>query len=630
MHNSSPKCASGIFYARIPLADNANINSREVNNLKPKYHIFQNVIWMIKNAWEIRKSVLSLCILSSALAVGLNLTQLFIAPEILAKVELSAPLSELITTIIGFAALLFLLMGLRAYVSANTMWGRIEVRTALTLQIQHKSFTTSYPNLLRSENIKARTKAEQAVFANRSAGEHIWETLSELLTNIVGFCIYVTFLSNLNLFLLLVTLLTSITGFFFTKRANDWNYAHREEESSYLTALQYICDKAESITLAKDIRIFGLAGWLTDIQDRISDCYEAFLVKREGKLFAAGCIDVLLTFLRNGAAYFYLITLALQENLTASEFLFYFTAVSNFTVWITGILNQYSTLYKESLDLSALREYLDIEEPFRFESGAPIPPSDTYEFRLEHVSYRYPEAETDIIHDLNLLIRPGEKLAIVGLNGAGKTTLVKLLCGFLDPTEGCVLLNGRDIRNFNRRDYYALFSAVFQGSSILDATVSENVAQSVTKIDQIRVKDCLEKSGLTEVVTSLPKGMDSHIGREIYEDGVLLSGGQMQRLMLARALYKDGPVLILDEPTAALDPIAENDIYMKYNEMTAGKTSLFISHRLASTRFCDRILFLADGRIAEEGTHEQLLALNGGYAGLFEIQSRYYQEGRQF
>lgn len=166
--------------------------------------------------------------------------------------------------------------------------------------------------------------------------------------------------------------------------------------------------------------------------------------------------------------------------------------------------------------------------------------------------------------------------------------------------------------------------------SILNATIAENVAQSVTSIDRNLVADFLKKSGLTGKIASLPKGMDSHIGREIYEDGILLSGGQMQRLMLARALYKNGPILILDEPTAALDPIAENDIYMKYNEMTIRKTSLFISHRLASTRFCDRILFLADGHIAEEGTHEQLLALNGGYAKLFEIQSRYYQEGREF
>ena len=190
-----------------------------------------------------------------------------------------------------------------------------------------------------------------------------------------------------------------------------------------------------------------------------------------------------------------------------------------------------------------------------------------------------------------------------------------------------MLLNGEDIRKYNRRDYYALFSAVFQDFSMLEASVAENVSQKVEGIDEARVWACLEQAGLTEKIQSLPDGIQTKLGRQVYEDGVELSGGETQRLMLARALYKDGPILALDEPTAALDPIAENDIYRKYNEMTAGKTSLFISHRLASTRFCDRILFLADGVIAEEGTHESLIALCGGYAKLFEVQSRYYQEG---
>lgn len=191
-------------------------------------------------------------------------------------------------------------------------------------------------------------------------------------------------------------------------------------------------------------------------------------------------------------------------------------------------------------------------------------------------------------------------------------------------------MNGRDIRDFNRRTYYDMFAAVFQDFSVLDVSIAENIAQTSEHIDMDKVKDCIDKAGLTSAIENLPEGVQTHVGREVYLDGVLFSGGQTQRLMLARALYKDGPILLLDEPTAALDPIAENDIYMKYSEMTKGKTSLFISHRLASTRFCDRIIFVGDGRIIEEGTHESLLAKNGEYAKLFEVQSRYYQEGKEF
>ena len=308
----------------------------------------------------------------------------------------------------------------------------------------------------------------------------------------------------------------------------------------------------------------------------------------------------------------------------------YFGAISGFTQWVTGILEQFLKLHRQSLELSTVREFLEWPEPFLFEEGEKIEgsPDGRYEVRLEHVSFRYPGAKCDMIHDLDLTVTAGERLAIVGCNGAGKTTLVKLLCGFLDPTQGRVLLNGEDIRTYDRRDYYALFSAVFQDFSVLEGSVAENVAQHVNEIDENKVRKCLAQAGLTEKIASLPHGIQTKIGREVYEDGVELSGGQIQRLMLARALYKDGPILVLDEPTAALDPIAENDIYMKYSSMTCGRTSVFISHRFASTRFCDRIILLADGKIEEEGTHESLLAKGGEYARLFEIQSRYYaQEG---
>ena len=594
---------------------------------KPKYSIWQNVCFSVKLAWQTRKRVLVYCVLSAIISVLLNLVQLYVAPEILAKVEQQTSLSELLLTIGGFSAALFVLTGLEDYLDTIRQPGDIDVRSAIIQRMTAKTCETSYPNVRDPKVLRLKEMASKATDGNSAASEQIWKILTQLLTNLMGFGIYLMLLTSLNPLLLTVVLVTSAVGFFVTRYINEWSYRHKEEDERNYKEWLYYYEKSYALDFAKDLRIFGLASWLRELQEKNMRACAAFVNRRERAYFVANVVDVVMTFLRNGLAYAFLIRQTLTEGLPASEFLLYFTAVSGFTAWITGILSTVSQLHKASIALSYVQEYLNLPEQFRFDEGTQPPKAEGYSLTLENVTFRYPGTEQNILQNVNLTIRPGEKLAIVGLNGAGKTTLVKLLCGFYDPSEGRVLLNGQDIREFDRRAYYALFSAVFQDFSIMDTTIAEAVAQIPEGIDSERVLDCLSRAGLTDMIAKFPNGIDTHFGRAVYLDGVMLSGGQTQRLMLARALYKDGPILVLDEPTAALDPIAENDIYMKYNEMTAGKTAVFISHRLASTRFCDRILFIDEGGIAEEGTHEELLALNGEYAKLFEVQSRYYREG---
>lgn len=596
----------------------------------PKYNTLQNTAWMAAIAWKEKKRVLLFCVLTALLEVLFNLVQLYIAPEILAKVEQRASLSELLITIGSFTAALFFIQGFSQYIKINTMFPRVDVRSAIIGKIGRKCNMTSYSNTLDTDFITLREKAHMACEGNDTAAEHIWQTVTMLLKNIGGMIVYLAILSWIDIRLLLIVTATCIAGFLVSRYTNNWRYARREQEEKYFQQKYYLRTTSESVELAKDIRIFGLQNWLNELLDDIHNLYLDFTLHCEHVEVAADITEAVLTMVRNGIAYVYLVHMTLTEGLSVSEFLLYFSAVTTFTMWIMSILQEMSTLHKESLDISRIREFLDYPEPFRFEDGGSIPAADGYELTLENVSYRYPHSESDIVRGLNLTVRPGEKLAIVGLNGAGKTTLVKLLCGLLDPTAGRVLLNGTDIRTYNRRSYYDLYSAVFQEFSILDVTVAETIAQTNVGIDYKKIADCIEKAGLSSTIERLPQGLQTHVGRDVYLDGVMFSGGQTQRLMLARALYKDGPILLLDEPTAALDPIAENDIYLKYSEMTQNKTSLFISHRLASTRFCDRIIFIADGQIKEEGTHENLLALKGAYADLFEIQSRYYQEGKEF
>jgi ATP-binding cassette subfamily B protein len=596
---------------------------------KPKYNMWQNTAYMIKTAWATHKPVIILVVGLAVTGAGKTIAELLIAPSILAKIELSVPLNELIMSILLFTGILLLLSALYAYIDENKQFGRIDTRKTLIRRIASKIAGTSFPNILDTSFIAAQKQSQESSCNNSCASEAIWKTWTDILTNVLGFAVYLMLLSGLNIWLIALVITTTAISYFSGKRINEWEYRHREEKAEFVDKLSYIYDVATKREYAKDIRMFGLKAWFEELYDATMRLYQAFAAKRESVYIWTNIIDLVLTVLRNGVAYAYLIWLTIENGLPVSKFLLYFTAMSGFTQWVSGILNSFSQLHKQSLELSTLREFLEWPEPFKFNEGKPLKKAldKPYEIRLENVSYRYPEAKENTLSHVELTVKAGEKLAIVGLNGAGKTTLVKLICGFLDPTEGRVLLNGEDIRQYNRKDYYALFSAVFQDFSVLEVSVKENVAQRVDDIDIERVWRCLDEAGLTETVKALPKGIDTPIGRLVYEDGVELSGGQTQRLMLARALYKNGPILTLDEPTAALDPIAENDIYQKYSQMTNGRTSIFISHRLASTRFCDRILFIKGGNIAEEGSHEQLLKLGGEYARLFEVQSKYYQEG---
>lgn len=599
---------------------------------KPKYNLWQNTGFMLRTSRKYAKSVFPLCIVLALLSAGKSVAELLIAPAILNKIELSASLGSVVFTIAAFALVLMLLSGLRSYVDTNALFGRIAVRSqGIYLSISRKYAETSYPNLLNTDFLALGKKASAACDANSEASEAIWTTLTDLMTSCIGFIVYLALLTNLNLWLAALVAATTAVSYFASKRINEWGYLHRSEELELTKRIEYANKTATSREFAKDIRMFGLRGWLEELWGSTMRLYSAFCAKRERKYIWANIIDIVLTFLRNGIAYAFLIGITVKNGLPASQFLLYFAALSGFAQWVVEILDKLSVMHKQSLDISTIREFLDWDEPFDLNGGERIAfePNKQYEIRLDDVSFRYPKADKDTLSHINLTVHPGEKLAIVGLNGAGKTTLVKLVCGFLDPTEGRILLNGEDIRKFNRNDYYALFSAVFQEFSVLDVTVKENVAQCVDGIDETRVWQCIDKAGLTEKIKSLPKGIETHLGRRVFKDGVEFSGGQTQRLMLARALYKNAPILVLDEPTAALDPIAENDIYQKYNDMTHGRTSFFISHRLASTRFCDRIIFVDGGKIAEEGTHDELLKNGGGYAYLFEVQSKYYRSDNQ-
>ena len=325
--------------------------------------------------------------------------------------------------------------------------------------------------------------------------------------------------------------------------------------------------------------------------------------------------------------YTLLIRMALGGSISVAEFTFYVGVVAGFSVWMNEAVTHLSQVMEMNVEMGYYTDAMEMADVFRHGSGEKPDLSREVSIEFRDVSFRYEESGEDILSHLSFHIEAGEKIALVGNNGAGKTTIVKLICGFYMPTEGDVLVNGISTRDYDMDEYGKLISPVFQDGFMTAFTVAMNIAGGEEEqIDVKRVRQCLEKAAIWEQIDSLEEKEDTYITQTLEREGVNFSGGELQKLLIARALYKDGKCLILDEPTSALDSIAESRIYEQYNEMTKEKTSIFISHRLASTRFCDEILFLEKGKVAERGTHEELIAQNGAYAKMFEIQSHYYRK----
>ena len=317
-------------------------------------------------------------------------------------------------------------------------------------------------------------------------------------------------------------------------------------------------------------------------------------------------------------------------KITIADFVLYFGAIAGFSAWISQIVENTNTIGGANLQMNDMREFLEGSDAPEIDNPLDIPaPNSIVSIEFRNVCFSYDKEARSVLENFNMKIRSGEKIALVGINGAGKTTIVKLLCGFYRPDSGEILLNGIDISNFRKKELFTLFSAVFQNITILPFSVAENVSMKIgDKTDKERVWVCLKKSGLDGEIRKHEKGIDSKMLKTIDESGIVLSGGQQQKLLMARALYKDAQILILDEPTAALDPIAESEVYESFHVFSKDKTAIYISHRLASTRFCDRIIMIKNGTSIESGTHMQLMQMDGEYATMFKIQSHYYNNLR--
>lgn len=378
----------------------------------------------------------------------------------------------------------------------------------------------------------------------------------------------------------------------------------------------------EDFSYGKELRANAMGKWLLSKEREYFTRVNRNLKKQNDGFIWSGVIGAVFTFIQQCAAYGYLIYSVIGENLSIGSFTMYVTAVTAFAASLRSVMEGLAEIRAYDMYYDNLDQYLSIPANLRKSGRLPLPEGG-HKIEFRNVSFRYGSHGREVLHQINLTLSQGEKLSIVGENGAGKTTFIKLLTRLYDPTEGEILLDGVNVREIDYDSYMSLFSTVFQDFKLFSFSLADNISLSLPQ-DPVKIEAALRKVGFSSKLDRLPKGLQTAVYKNFEEDGFEPSGGEGQKIALARALYKNAPIVVLDEPTAALDPRAEFEMYRHFHELTEGKTAVYISHRLSSAKFCDHIAVFEQGRITEYGTHEQLMDRKGTYAELFEMQAQYY------
>lgn len=605
-----------------------NKNQRSAEKLEKKNSVLKN-IGIALRAWFRRyPSAWLLLPVYLILRIALPFVTTFIPS--LAIRSISAGDVRNFCILITAALLVFWIMNgssniLGTFIQVQRTYTRLGYFTGL---FTHKAVTTGYENIEPNKKQKLLGKAANSIGSNFTGVEKVMTETTELAVIIFGIFSYGTAVLFLDWRILVVTFAMFIEDVALRTYAIKYSDAHREESSEIWRKKNYIKQKSFNVSAGKDIRIYQLGAWFNSLFVEIIKARAKFEKKQQLVWFYPTLSGMFFNFARNILAYAILIKKVLDGSMDIATFTLYLGLLEGFTNWIYTLSQRFNDLRRASHEFNDLHDFLNLPERNGY-IGEPVETTlnSTPAITFRDVSFSYPDVEKSTINKLSFEIKAGEKIALVGNNGAGKTTIVKLLTGLYHQTSGDILVNGKTIDQIGLEKYQDNISVLFQDTNPMAFTVMENVSGAEeAETDKIRMWKSLETAGLKEKIEGLAQKEMSYLTQNFSSEGILLSGGETQKLLFAKAIYKNGNFLILDEPTSALDPIAESKIYEEYNNLAEGKTAVFISHRLASTKFCDRIFFLENGTITEAGSHEELMAKGGKYKEMFDIQSQYYRD----
>ncbi len=598
---------------------------------KPKYGTAVCIKWLFVRMWQWDKSIVWMPVLMVPVSVVLYAFGLYLPSAVLDKLQTAGQFSEVAVMIVALLLAQMVFQIIKEWLDSVRDMAQLRNANRFYYELVKKEAQQDFYLWYDKENNQKQERA-RAVLGNSAGGSpgQILVEASNVAVSVICFLLFGSVISLLSPWIVVLLVLGALVQARVRKWKQEKNHLERDERNANNMKFQYLTWRLSNRPKAgKDIRLYHLTPFLEEKGRVLVQEHIRLLKRQQNYDTVLSMTGYLTSLLRDGLAYFFLIQGVVAGEIGSAEFVLYFSAISQMSGFIEKPLNYFGRLQETGLKLSDCIEYLD-EERSRFNhgEGLPLPMGRAFSVEFRNVTYKYPEGEKNILENVSFKIEAGEKISLVGLNGAGKTTMVKLMCGLMLPNEGEVLINGHNVLEYNIDELYSHISMVPQNYTILPTTIAENIAFCQREnIDEERLWQCLERADMAEKVRALKHGLETQMEKSLDEDAVEFSGGEMQKILLARALYRNADLLILDEPTAALDPIAEDRMYHRYGDIAGNATSVFISHRLASTRFCDRIYLLEGAKLMEVGTHEELMALGGRYRELFDVQSKYYKEG---
>lgn len=596
-----------------------------------KHGMFNNFVYAVKLTWQLNNQFIIAMIVVGVLSALYMLIGIYIPKIVLALVENKVTTDTMIKVLVavGIIILVVKLINTKAQYVGEYAWDK--VYKGLVLKYLRKSFTTDFKNMENPDFLDLIERSKHAMYNYQGISGYCRRG-SNILSNIVLVVIAGAAIAVINPLIILVLVVISYFIYKILDSTMEWTKVNfRDAMSSNFRKNYYFSSTARDFKYAKDIRLFKMQDFIEQTWKDINTVYYAACKKNHRKWVMCEAKMSFLRLFQNLLLYVVLIYMVLNKEMNISDFVLYIGLVASFSTAMTDMFCNMVWMNMNRMELDDFRTFMDWnEDKPDIEKGQGVSKNiglKQFEFKFENVSFKYPGHEKYVLKNINLTIEAGSKLAVVGINGAGKTTLTKLLMRLYEPTEGRILLNGVDVKKYDRDTYFKIFAPVFQNIEIFAFPVWQNISMKPeNETDKNRTMEALERSGLDEKINKYENKIETMLLRIFDPNGVDLSGGERQRLAMARALYQNREVLVLDEPTAALDALAEDRMYQEFNQMVKGKTAIFISHRLSSTRFCDKIVMFEDGRIIEEGTHEQLINANGKYRNMFQVQAQYYKD----